>query len=559
MKPKSRIRGPLAVLLCFALAAVLVWLDATRPTADRATAPGTAVGDLGGAEDPEPRDVANTGVEVAGARMPAPSRELAPEEVLGNPDCGIAAGWGMPAGDVALVVVPGGLDGEPSVGGRFAVLDDRGTLFSGELPFRPNHWRLGRRPDGGVVTAFGDLRLNSMTPRPPESREPLRVYLDGGLVYESDKAWNFGVARDGSSFFAIEPLAGEASRLVIHNLDLGVETHHDLGGELNALSESYRPYGASYSGDAGEVRFWPPQQLNGSPRGDYWFYPVAGGPPRVVRVETARHSWRPPDAAADALDPRSVYVERLEGRSGDRIVFESSEVAYLLADRSEDHPWRGPFLVARHDYGGYGSEDGPRRTEVWRRLVPMHVSTWAGPEGPWLALRGPSERVLVLDKSTGEHVLAFPAIEDYRLRIPEHMWSQKVPDLDADMNHLQWAMASAALTRLRGGVLGPEATVGEVGRLTGMSFEDGNRLVLTRSIGRYPNLRKVQDVFDMETVELDSGPAFRLEKDDLRCGRGGLRGLDVRDGQLVYPGPRATPTSDGGWPVPNSTGEEDKP
>ena len=210
-------RRLLAGAACAALAAaVLVRLlapgpyegpDAPMDPAARTPAGGRERGTAGAGEA-----LAHAGP----ARLPW---ELAPEEVLANPDCRVEAGWGMPAGDVALVVVPDRDGGEP--GARFAVLDDRGTLFGGELPFRPNHWRLGRRADGGVVTAFAALRLNSMVSRPPESPEPLRVYLDGGLAYESEKAWDFGVAYDGSSFFAVEPMAGAASRLVIHNLDLG--------------------------------------------------------------------------------------------------------------------------------------------------------------------------------------------------------------------------------------------------------------------------------------------------------------------------------------------------
>ena len=65
--------------------------------------------------------------------------------------------------------------------------------------------------------------------RPPEAPEPVHIYWDGELVYENDKAWRFGVAPDGSSFYVIEPLAGEASRLVVRSLDAGEEHHYDLG------------------------------------------------------------------------------------------------------------------------------------------------------------------------------------------------------------------------------------------------------------------------------------------------------------------------------------------
>ena len=398
---------------CLALAAVvLARLLADGPGGggpEAASAPRPA-----GAEDPAVgREAGSTADAGVAAGPAAPFREFAPGAVLANPDCGIAAGWGMPAGDVALVVVPDAAAGGPPAGARFAVLDGSGTRFAGELPFRPNHWRLGRRADGGVVTAFADLRLNSEVSKPPDAPEPLRVYLDGGLVYRSEKAWDFGVARDGSSFFAVEPLAGRASRLVIRNLDLGAESHHDLGGELNPLSASDSPYGASYSRDAGEVTFWPPQQRDGV-LGDYWFYPVGGGAPRVVRAVSAR-TGAPlrEDMAADAVDPRMVRVERVAGRSEERLVFDSSEVVYHVADKSPTWRGGGPFEVAKYAYGGYGGTGGPGRTELWRRVVPMRIATWArAPDGPWLALGDGGRRVLVLDTATGDHALAFPTLED---------------------------------------------------------------------------------------------------------------------------------------------------
>lgn len=410
----------------------------------------------------------------------------------------------MPAGDVALVVVPA--EEGQSPGARFAVVDERGTLFGGALPFRPNHVRLGRRADGGVVTAFADLRLNSKVSKPRDAREPLRVYLDSGLVYQSEKAWDFDIADDGSSFFAVEPLAGEVSRLVIHNLDLGTETHHDLGAAWNPFTEAEGPYGASYSRDGREVTFWPPQERDGV-LGDYWFYPVDGGPPRVVRALSDRKGMpRRPNTAAN----------------------------------------------------GYGDEEGPQRAEVWRRIVPMGIVSLAqAPNGPWLALGDGGTRVLTINTSTGDFALVFPTLEDARLHVPEHLWRGKVAGTGG-MNFLQWAWASAALERLRG-VLGPEATVEDVGILGGFWFEDGNRLVLSRSIGSHPDMRTVHDVFDMDTVEVDGGPAFRLEKDHMPCGLGGLRGLDVRGGRLVYPGPSAAPTGDRAWIGANPVDDEQIP
>ena len=85
--------------------------------------------------------------------------------------------------------------------------------------------------------------------------------------------------------------------------------------------------------------------------------------------------------------------------------------------------------------------------------------------------------------------------------------------------------------------------------------------MLSQSLGRYPGIRRrVYDVFDMATAAVDGGPDFRLEKDDMPCGLGGLRGLGVRDGRLIYPGPRAAPTSDRAWTAPDPVaGDEQTP
>ncbi|MCY3839199.1 MAG: hypothetical protein OXH09_11245 [Gammaproteobacteria bacterium] len=188
-----------------------------------------------------------------------PGVEFSPEELIDNPNCNFIAGLGDAAG-VAVYVLSEG------PGARFAVLDRAGTVFGNELPFDPNHYRLGKREDGSVVVALADLRLNSKEFRPENSPEPIRVYRDGQLIFEHDKVWQFGVASDGSSFYAIEPLAGEASRLIVRNLDDGREHHHDLGPEFNPFDGYEIPYVSFYSTDSGEVMFWLYRTANGGVR-----------------------------------------------------------------------------------------------------------------------------------------------------------------------------------------------------------------------------------------------------------------------------------------------------
>ena len=89
---------------------------------------------------------------------------LLPAEVLGNLECRMLAGRRAAAGS-AIVALPHG------AGAKFAVLDADGTVAGGTLPFRPNHYRLGRRSDGTPLAALADLRLNSGTFRPENTPE----------------------------------------------------------------------------------------------------------------------------------------------------------------------------------------------------------------------------------------------------------------------------------------------------------------------------------------------------------------------------------------------------
>lgn len=49
---------------------------------------------------------------------------------------------------------------------------------------------------------FGALRLNSEVFRPRDSDEPVRIYHDDHVVYETNKAWNFGIAKWYDVFLA---------------------------------------------------------------------------------------------------------------------------------------------------------------------------------------------------------------------------------------------------------------------------------------------------------------------------------------------------------------------
>ena len=185
-----------------------------------------------------PAALANTNRTVAQPSLE--SAALKPREVLGNLECTMLAGRGAASGSAVVVV-------RSETGARFSVVDGGGSLLAGTLPFRPHQFRLGRQQDGTPVVGLGDLRLNSKQFRPVASPEPVRVYVGEQIAYDSDKAWDFLVAHDGSSFAVHEPIAGGASRLVVHDLELGTERsvsitasrHLERNTMISAIGSAY--------------------------------------------------------------------------------------------------------------------------------------------------------------------------------------------------------------------------------------------------------------------------------------------------------------------------------
>lgn len=204
---------------------------------------------------------------------------------------------GGPDNDTAAVVLPA------DSGARFAVLDGSGWVFGDTLPFLPNHHRLGKRSDGTVLAGFGNLRLNSKVFRGSETPEPVRIYEDGYVAYETDKAWDFGIARDGTSFFVHEPLPGGASRLVVRDLDAGGEKHIHFGETLTPTSEYEHNYGVFYAVDAREIMVWPLHDDFIS-LGEYRFHAVRADSVREIRLgaDDDRQHFPPPTTRID-LEP----------------------------------------------------------------------------------------------------------------------------------------------------------------------------------------------------------------------------------------------------------------
>ena len=320
---------------------------------------------------------------------PAPALPASPEDVIANPDCRIAVGEGS-ARDVTVVVVP------TASGAWYAVVGHDGVIFDGTLSFQPDRHAFGKRPDGTVVAGFG-------------RDGKVRVFHDGQLTYELDSAWDFDVAADGSTFYAIEPLTG-AARLVVRNIDLGEEHHYELDDSL-VPSGSERNFGTSYSTDFGEIivsslrggllspgtpaaKSWAANGVVFSfapmaSAGVQWFFRVDGGAPRTVTVETTE---------------RGAFFPR------ESVVFASSETGYDV--RFEDGVgWK--IVKVNVDYG----EEGRVSTaeEIWSRHVSHPDSTPLMPpvlsrDGAWLGVLGTEFEIL--DTTTGKPVASFSEEED---------------------------------------------------------------------------------------------------------------------------------------------------
>ncbi len=419
-----------------------------------------------------------------------------PERVILNVRCQMRTGEGA-ARDVAVLTF---LDENST---EYAVLGGTGALARGRLEFRANHARIGLRADGSMVYGFGDLRLNSRVFRKENTDEPVRIYHNDLVVYETNKAWDFGVADDGTSFFVHEPAPGGASRLVVRDLDRNTQVEYDLDTRLTPVSDFSVGHTLGYSNDGSEVVFMSAQD-DSSGMGIYYFYPVK-----------------------DTTKPRRITVE-----SGWGALLTSSENGYFVdsPDELEPHEFGDVWQVTRRriDVSNGETED------LWSRR--LHIHNHSGrlsisQNGEWLGLSGYD--YTVLDTETGETVFSYPSAGD-----PE-----------------------AKLARLRP-VLPEGATIDDMGRQGSIGFR-GNTLVVYRRHGDteacskkpgepYDPIRRREcikelrllgkyreffDVYEMDSIELDSSPSYAVEvysESGCMPANGRWRGLLERGGELVY-------------------------
>ena len=477
-----------AIVFCASLAGLWLFLGVRpEPHSERAGAVASAR---------QWRDVAQEPLASAQAEPATPDDAAwRPAEVIGNLECDMLAGRRAAAGS-ALVILPHG------TGARFAVLDGDGVVARGTLPFKPNQYRLGRRRDGTPLVALGELRLNAKVFRPEDTPEPVRVYLGDDVIYESDKVWDVVVAHDGSSFAVHEPL-GDVSRLAIHNLALGTQSHFELEfGSVDAYEHSHAP---KYTLDGTEVML-EPVHADAWGVGVYWFHPVDEGPVRRVTVE-----------------------------GGIGAVLASSGEGYFADQpddlRPDEYPSVWQVTKRRFDTATGAIED------VWKRRLELrhfdgHLSL--SDDGRWLGVHGWNFHAL--STGSGGTVFRYPTV-----------------------GHLEERVA-----RL-GDAAGEGASAADLGSISDIHFMGGN-LLFFRQFGRgggpscytptgegHDELRirkclreerlrglskaPVYDVYDMNGITLDARPAYRAEVYfETRCMAGNVpfRGLQDVDGELVY-------------------------
>jgi len=392
--------------------------------------------------------------------------------------------------DLALVVVPG------KDGARFAVVDGSGNVFADRLPFpAARDSVLARRADGSVLAGFGGSSTPLRRPFRRTARFPFGpvvdgvvVYQDGQVIYANGEASWFGLAGDGSSFYAMEPMAGGAARLVIRNLDLGLETHHDLG-ELQSVDEGIF-YIVRYAVGHSEVVIQPFDLFShGSRSPEFSFFPTDGSEPRRLSV---------------SLRGVPRFVSLNEG--------------YVPTVR------RG---IVKHEYR---HEKGAVLVEErWSRDLTL------GPvsdDGNWVVGHSGTE-AHVLDAATGETAFVHPwstPVDHYRSRIHDGRLVLGSAVGDAEQ-----------ITRCRGKreVVSRNQEDEPDGAVTVHSVVDvtGEEACFAdlRARGLY---RTVHDVYDLRTLADGRPPDhYQVEYgEDPHCGSGDdpFGTLEVRDKQLVY-------------------------
>ena len=407
-------------------------------------------------------------VEEVGARDPVQVEfpYFDPGRVLNNPECRVRVAQAASV-DTAVVLLPF------AGGARFAVVDATGILHAGELSFWPATFEVAKRRNGSVLTAFGHLTGKESAEGFRDGLWPVRIFLDGKLILGHDSAWDFGLAGDGSSYYLVEPVGGDASRLVIRRPREGTEQRHDLGDALGPPGSDYSVPLGFYSLDHSEL-IVPPNRKG-------------VGRHRLFSTRSGGYGQR----RVLASEENKVISAR----------YASSSEGYVLFGLTGG----GNVNLYRMNVG-WGENLG--ETARWQRDLPalynpVHELALS-PDGAFLLLNG--QEVALFSTYSGRMV--------FRMRrddaeLPPHlqeMFGLEAIEDQVELNNRSW-------------ILGDELIMERI-----VAMPDGRREV-------------AYDVFDLEGIQIGSEPRRRIIRNSLsECSPGdhALQGLQEHEGRLTF-------------------------
>ena len=407
-------------------------------------------------------------VEEVGARDPVQVEfpYFDPGRVLNNPECRVRVAQAASV-DTAVVLLPF------AGGGRFAVVDATGILHAGELSFWPATFEVAKRRNGSVLTAFGHLTGEKSAEGFRDGLWPVRIFLDGKLILGHDSAWDFGLAGDGSSYYLVEPVGEDASRLVIRRPKEGAARRYKLKDLLPPRRGDDPVALISYSLDNSEVKIRP----FGTQLETHRFYSTRSG----------GHDGRKAIASKD----QSVTSVR----------FASSQEAYFLFDFSDMEG-----LALTRTTFQWGEEQV--QEAHWQRELPTLYNLVheldLSPDGAFLLLNG--REVALFNTSSGRMVFRKPKDD---AELPPHL--QEMFGLEAVEDQVEFKTGSW--------FLGDELIMDRI-----VAMPDGRREV-------------AYDVFDLEGIQLGSEPRRRIIRNSLsECAPGDhpLQGLQEHEGRLTF-------------------------
>ena len=447
------------------------------------------------------------------------------DEVFDNPDCMFRPGGGAAHG-TAAVVVP-----DESGGSRFKILDEHGTLFEGELPFNPNKAYLGRGEDQSIVAAFGDIRLNSKKFRERDTPEPVRIYRDGKLEYETAKARQFAVASNGSAFVTLEPEGDKRHVLKIRRFDPHLEREYSLG-TLSLNMGNHVLYTVGFSNDWQDVELSPSRW--GKP---LRFYPVDPASEPVTFWEGDSDK-RQSDASI--IPNRFLgYHQRWDRGDADanwpKLRFWKATYEWVDGSRQTTTHWSKVFYTRKLGYSflAHGGRYFVHRGEVVRvlnadtgDLVFAYPTATTMAEVPEFMNRGPG-----IGRGTGQ-IRGHEMMVYYGKKSRERLKSLEYPDevsfpLSVRSVYARGGELILYSTVLRGGSL-------DCRTVPSIEYHDCREKAVREHGARYV---EVLDTFALEGLNMDSQPVRRVEYVEERsCARGDFvfQGLDLVDGTFRF-------------------------